>query len=67
MLQFPFPVPPSDVPLDPPGIVAQLFVCLLVVFGWFEMIVWILPERWRHKVCELQFGPCWAARNRRES
>jgi hypothetical protein len=66
MLQFPFPVPPPDFPIDPPGIVFQLFTCLLVVCLWLEMIVLVLPERWRRKVCEIQFGPRWAARTDRK-
>ena len=64
IFQFPFPVPPSDVPLDPLGIVPRLFTCLFVVCLWLEMVVTVLPERWRRKVCELQFGPRWVARMR---
>ena len=64
IFQFPFPVRPSDVPLNPPGIVFQLFTCLFVVCLWLEMVVMVLPERWRRKVCELQFGPRWMARRR---
>ena len=60
IFQFPYP-PPPDVPLDPPGVVAQLFTCFLVVCLWFETVVLLLPERWKRKVCELQFGPGWAA------
>ena len=62
MFQFPFP-PPPDVPLDPPGPVFRLLVCILLVFVWFRAIVMFLPERWREKISELQFGP-WARRNR---
>ena len=64
MLQFPIPQP--DVPLDPPGVVLQLFICVLVVCLWLELVVLVLPERWRRKACELQFGPRWAARNRQK-
>jgi hypothetical protein len=39
-----------------------LFVCVLAVFLWFELIVFLLPERWREKIGELQFGPAWAKR-----
>ena len=63
IFQFPYP-PAPDVSLDPPGIVSQLFTCLFVVCLWLEMGVMVLPERWRRKVCELQFGPRWMARMR---
>jgi hypothetical protein len=42
----------------------QLFACILAALLWFETIVLILPERWRRKVSELQFGPSWTAKRR---
>jgi hypothetical protein len=39
-----------------------LFVCILATLLWFELIVFLLPERWREKIGELQFGPAWAKR-----
>jgi len=47
-----------------PGVVYQLFPCILFVLLWFEMVVLILPERWRGNVYELQFGPAWTAKKR---
>jgi hypothetical protein len=44
--------------LDPPdGPASQLFCCFLVVLLTFETIVLLLPERWRCRISELQFGP----------
>jgi hypothetical protein len=61
LFQFPFP-PPPDMPLDPPGPAFQLLVCIRVPLLWFEMIVLLLPERWRNRIFELQFG--WAAKGK---
>jgi hypothetical protein len=44
-----------------------LFVCILAVFLWFELIVFLLPDRWREKIGALQFGPAWAAKRRERS
>ena len=63
LFQFPFP-PPPDMPLDPPGPAFQLLVCLLVPLLWFETIVFVLPENWRDRIYDLQFGPRWAAKRR---
>ncbi len=62
MFQFP---PPPDVPLDPPGVPMQIFSCVIAVLLLFESIVLILPERWRWKISELQFGSCWAKEHSR--
>jgi len=64
MLQIPFPLPP-DMPIDPPGPVFQLLVCIVAVLLWFETIVFVLPEKWREKIGALQFGPSWAAKKSR--
>ncbi len=64
LFQFPFP-PPPDMPLDPPGPAFQLFVCILFVLMWFEVIVQFFPEHWRERIGALQFGPGWAAKHRR--
>jgi len=50
--------------INPPGKVELLFVCILAVLLWFELIVFLLPERWREKIGALQFGPAWAAKRR---
>ena len=63
-MQFDGLFPPPDVPLDPPGPVFQLLVCILFVFVWFETIVMFLPERWREKIGALQFGAEWAAKRK---
>jgi hypothetical protein len=60
---FQFPLPP-DIPVDPPGVVFQLFACFVVVLLFVESIILALPDRWRQKVCELQFGAGWTARNK---
>jgi hypothetical protein len=44
-----------------------LSVCILAVFLWFELIVFLLPDRWREKIGALQFGPAWAAKRRERS
>ncbi len=61
MFQFPFP-PPPDMPLDPPGVVFQIFLCVLVPLLWFETILLFLPEKWRRKVSAWQFGARWGRR-----
>ena len=61
--QLPYP-PPPDMPIDPPGKVELLFACILVVALWFEVIVWLLPERWREKIDALQYGASWTAKRR---
>ena len=61
MLQFP---PPPDVPIHPSAPWFQLLTCLVLVLIWFELVLMLLPERWRRKICQLQFGPRWAGRNR---
>jgi hypothetical protein len=63
MFQFPYP-PPPDMPVDPPGPVFQFFVCILLLLLWFEMIVFALPEKWRDRIYDLQFGPSWAAKRK---
>jgi hypothetical protein len=65
MFQFPFP-PPPDFPVDPPNTAEQLFACIVLVLLWFETIVLLLPERWRWKISELQFGPSWAAKRKED-
>ena len=61
MFQFPFP-PPPDFPIDPPSSVEQLFASIISVLLLFETIVLVLPEKWREKICALQFGKKWAAK-----
>ena len=63
MYQFPFP-PPPDMPIDPPSVPMQIFSCVVGVLLLFETIVMLLPERWREKISELQFGPSWAAKRK---
>ena len=58
MFQFPFP-PPHDFPIDPPSTVEQLFACILSVLLLFETVVLVLPEKWRDRISQLQFGPHW--------
>ncbi len=60
MMQFPLPLPGT--PIDPPSAAIQLFSCLVVVLLTFETIVLFLPEEWRLRISELQFGPGWAAK-----
>jgi hypothetical protein len=43
MFQIPFP-PPPDMPLDPPGPIFQLFVCILLSLMWFELVVQLCPS-----------------------
>ncbi len=62
MLQFPYPPPPDMPIINPPGKVELLFLCILATLLWFELIVFLLPERWREKIGALQFGPAWAAK-----
>ena len=64
MLQFPYPPPPDMPIINPPGKVELLFLCILATLLWFELIVFLLPERWREKIGALQFGPAWAAKRR---
>jgi len=61
------PMPPPAFPIDPPSVAYQLFVCILFVVAWFEMVAILLPERWREKIGALQFGPRWAAKQRKEN
>jgi hypothetical protein len=63
LLQLPFP-PSPVIPIHPPGKVELLFVCILAVLLWFELIVFLLPDRWREKIGAWQFGPAWAAKRR---
>jgi hypothetical protein len=64
-MTFQLPFPPSpDMPIDPPGKVELLFVCILATLLWFELIVFLLPEQWREKIGALQYGPAWAAKKR---
>jgi hypothetical protein len=63
IFQFPFP-PPPDFPIDPPGTVEQLFACILSVLLLFETLVLCLPEKWRWRISELQFGPHWTAKRK---
>jgi hypothetical protein len=63
MFQIPFP-PPPDMHIDPPGPAFQLFACIISVLLWFETVVFVLPERLRNKIYDLQFGPAWAAKRR---
>jgi hypothetical protein len=66
MLQSFFPPPPLPPWVDPPGPVEQLFACILATLLWFQSIVLILPEKWANRIYDLQFGPKWAAKRRRE-
>ncbi len=59
MLLFPQP----DTP-DPPGLAFQVFVCILVTFTLFEMVVFALPEKWRDRIYDLQFGASWATKRK---
>jgi hypothetical protein len=59
LLQLPFP-PSPIIPIHPPGKIELLFVCILATLLWFELIVFLLPEPWREKIGELQFGSAWA-------
>jgi len=62
-MQFPFP-PPPDMPLDPPGPIEQLFACILGPLLLFQTIVFALPEKWRDRIYDLQYGPKWSAKRR---
>jgi len=42
--------------------VEQLFACILVPLLWLEIIVFTLPEKWRDRIYDLQFGPRWEER-----
>jgi|HubBroStandDraft_6_1064221.scaffolds.fasta_scaffold11913_8 hypothetical protein len=61
MCLLPFP-PPSDAPIDPPGVASQILFCVLFVYLWFETILVFLPERLRQRISVWQFGPSWAAK-----
>ena len=54
-----------DSPSSASGAAFQIFACVLVVPLWIETVVLILPERWRQRIFELQFGPRWTKENSR--
>jgi len=58
------PLPLPESPPNPPSTIFQLFACILAMLLWFESIVFVLPEKWRDKFSELQFGPLWTAKGR---
>jgi hypothetical protein len=62
IFQFPFPPPPPYAEGDTPSAFLQLFSCIISVLLLFETIVLFLPEKWRWKISQLQFGPHWTAK-----
>ncbi|SRR6266852_1329633 len=52
----PLPLEPPG-PTDVPGTALQFFACFLLVIATVEMIVFILPDKWRGRISALQFGP----------
>jgi hypothetical protein len=57
-MQMPFP-PPGTQELPPPGPIYQFFLCVVLVFLAFEMLLMILPEDLQRKVNQIRFGPNW--------
>jgi len=60
MMQFPLPPPYPEG--DPPSLFLQLYWCIVCVLLTFETIVLFLPEKWRDRISQLQFGPHWTAK-----
>lgn len=63
-MMFQIPLPPPNFDYSP-GPIFQFLVCILLPLMWFGLFVQLLPERWREKVCELQFGPRWTKEHSR--
>jgi hypothetical protein len=55
------PIPPEPL-ADPPSTFLLLYSCVVVVLLTFETIVLFLPEEWRQRISQIQFGPRWTAK-----